>query len=267
MNHHIDIQNELNELNSSLALLRKQPVFNVPDGYFENFAGSVLLRIKQEQSFSPSEELGSLSSLLSGISKKMPYSVPENYFTTLDNELPALLKEEVLPDELSVLKKKVPYEVPTAYFDTLPQQILSKVTGKKQQAKVVSFGRKFVRYAVAAVVITVFATVGIVYLNKEKEQPVYTAHVDVQTMLKDVSDSEIADFISVTNAVTSENGKSATYENVEVSTLLQDIPSSELDEFLDQVAIQNEVKSNENNKSGSEDENESGELNSFGWTH
>ncbi len=133
MNHQIDIQSELKELNSSLSHENKQPVFNVPDGYFENFAGSVLLRIKQEQGLTVSQELDSLSSLLSAIPKTMPYAIPENYFTTLGSDLPALLKEDVLPEELLQLQKTVPYDVPLNYFEQLPEQILAKIGGTKKQ--------------------------------------------------------------------------------------------------------------------------------------
>src|SRR6476661_7700312 len=99
MNSRNAIQQELNDLRSSLPLTNnEQPVFTVPEGYFENLAASVLAKIKSQSPVSAATELEALSPVLAAIPKQTPYSVPENYFTHLATGLPALVHEEALPD-------------------------------------------------------------------------------------------------------------------------------------------------------------------------
>src|SRR5690349_6811988 len=105
------IQDELRELNSTLPSHAKEPVFSVPESYFENFAASVLVRIKEETAVSAADELTSLSPLLAGLSKKMPYGVPENYFSTLDTAIPSLIQEDQLPSFLAEHPRTNPYQV------------------------------------------------------------------------------------------------------------------------------------------------------------
>jgi len=96
-------------------------LMQVPQGYFESLADTILNRIKAENTAAP--ELKELSPMLYSIQK-------ENVFT-----------------------------VPQGYFESLPDQILARV--KPQQAKVVTMQRLTVttilKYAVAAVFTGVMA--------------------------------------------------------------------------------------------------------------
>ena len=80
MNSRIHIQSELEEINSSLPFNVKMPVFNVPEGYFEGLADTILAKVKTEQAISAQEEIAQLSPLLAGISRQLPHFVPDNYF-------------------------------------------------------------------------------------------------------------------------------------------------------------------------------------------
>ena len=57
--------------------------YAVPQGYFEEFAGKLLARVKAGQSGDPREELSVLSPLLDRIDKKSPFRAPEGYFSNL----------------------------------------------------------------------------------------------------------------------------------------------------------------------------------------
>ena len=209
MDSRTHIQSELMELNSSLPFNVKMPVFNVPEGYFESFAEGVLAKIKGKQAVSSSDELAALSPLLAGISRKMPFSVPENYFDEATMSLPSLTLEEPLPEVLSGASKTLPYKVPAGYFEQLPQQVLNRVV--KPKAKVISFNRDWMRYAVAAVLIGIVALSSIVYFSSgNKVDPVKQPEAWIARKLKNVS-------------------------NQELEKMLKDVSDTELDAFLSQV--------------------------------
>jgi hypothetical protein len=244
MNSKNAIQEELRDLDSSLPKCEK-PVFDLPEGYFENFAASVLAKIKGEAEISVQEELQHLSSTLSTIPRTMPFSVPEAYFANLTSNLPTLLKDDFVPEELKKLAKRVPYDVPVDYFENLPAQILSKVA--KPKAKVVSMSaRHWVRYAAAAIVTGLIAISGILYFknNTGKEialDPLKEPKAWVADKLEDVSNQDLEEFISTTDVGL--NGKEIVQTVVtaqEVRKLLNDIPDNELDVFLDEVPTESE---------------------------
>jgi hypothetical protein len=233
------IQDELRELNSTLPSHVKEPVFSVPEGYFENFAASVLMRLKEETAVSAADELASLSPLLAGLSKQMPYDLPQNYFSTLSDNVPALMEEDELPAFLAEAKT-TPYEVPAGYFDNLPAQVVAKVAPK--QAKVVSFNRtRWMRVAAAAIVAGVIAVSGLVYYNS---RPVgstnsSTSESWIANQLKNVSNQDLEEFIETTDATPTE--QMATHKTPEVRQMLKDVSVKELDAFLSQLPAEEEL--------------------------
>jgi hypothetical protein len=223
------------ELNSSLPFNVKMPVFNVPEGYFESFAEGVLAKIKGKQAVSPSDELAALSPLLAGISRKMPFSVPESYFDEATMALPGLIREERLSEVLSGASKTMPYEVPIGYFEGLPQQILNRVA--KPKAKVISFNRNWMRYAVAAVLIGIVALSSIVYFSSgSKVDPAKQPEVWIAKKLKNVSNQELEEFIKTASVVNgTETAKNGMQGSQDVEKMLKDVSDTELDAFLSQV--------------------------------
>ena len=242
MNSHKDIQDELNELGSNLPRKDGQP-FEVPQGYFDGLAASVLAKIKGE-TLSATEELQQLSPLLAGISRKMPYSVPNGYFEQLGNEAPFLMQDEVLPQVLQNADKSMPYLVPNGYFENLPGIILSKVEVKKPQAKLVSFSRSWMKYAVAAVITGLVATTGVLFFNsKNTIDPSKQPDVWVAKKLENVSTEALDDFMVTTGIEEGEGTKIAKAESnteQEVKKLLKDVSNEELDMFLSQLPSENE---------------------------
>jgi hypothetical protein len=239
MNSRTTIQEELKELNSILPPV-KEPVFTVPDGYFENFSATVLSKIKGTDAASVIDELAELSPVLAGLSKKMPFSVPENYFLSLANEVPVLIGNEKLPSILMDFGKKLPYQVPPGYFDGLPAQILAKATHK--QAKVISINRsRWMKIAAAAMVIGVIALSSILYFNNSKAiDPAQQPEAWMAKKLKGFSDQALEEFVNKTDVNTNYQLAQTPAQTAEIRTMLKDISTSDLDDFLSAVPTDDE---------------------------
>jgi hypothetical protein len=239
MNSHNNIQDELNGLNSSLPPVTGHQPFSVPEGYFDNLAASVLAKIKGTENASAAEEIASISPLLAGISRAMPYAVPDNYFEKELEELPFLIAEDPKSSILSLIDKVTPYEVPANYFTYLPEQLLRKVTAPK--AKVVSMaGRKWMRWAVAAMVAGIISLSGYFYFNQKNSGS--DSGRPIAQQLKNVSTKELDEFIKTTDITltSTETAKAKASGKTEVQKLLTDVSDKELDVFLSQVPTDDE---------------------------
>jgi hypothetical protein len=240
MNSRIHISDELRELNSSLPANANEPVFTVPEGYFEHFAASVLAKLKAQEPVAVSDELSALSPLLAAIPKKMPYSTPENYFDELAGGIPSLTREEILPSVLLEHDRRMPYEVPAGYFESLPEVILARVA--KPTAKVVRMSpRRWMRVAAAAMVAGIIAISSLMYFNgNQTVDPQQNPEEWVAKKLKGVSNDALEDFIQATDL--SPNGtQMAKGSATEVRTMLNDVSDRELEKFLEQVPSDEEL--------------------------
>lgn len=240
MNSRIHISDELRELNSSLPANANEPVFTVPEGYFEHFAASVLAKIKAQDPVAVSDELSALSPLLAAIPKKMPYSTPDNYFSELTDGIPSLTKEDVLPAVLQQHDRHVAYEVPAGYFESLPEMILARVA--KPTARVIRMNpRKWMRVAAAAMVAGIIAIGSLLYFNgNQTVDPQQNPEEWVAKKLKGVSNDALEAFIQATDL--SPNGtQTAQGSATEVRTMLNDVSVRELDKFLEQVPSDEEL--------------------------
>ena len=240
MNSHNDIHDELNGLGSNLPPKENQP-FEVPKGYFEGLASSIMAKIKTEN-ISAADELQQISPFLAGINRAMPYSIPDGYFENLGNEAPFLIRDEVLPQSLSMAGKAMPYLVPNGYFENLSGNIISKLEIEKPKAKVVSFSRGWMKYAAAAVITAVVATTGFLYFGNNKSiDPAKQPDVWVAQKLENVSDQALDEFMKTTGVSTKNQQLAKSDQNKpEVKKLLKDVSNEELDMFLSQVPSDNE---------------------------
>jgi hypothetical protein len=247
MNRSNHIQDELNGLNSSLPSEVNSGPYAVPDGYFDEFAATVLARIKGSQSLTAAEEISQLSPLLAGISRSMPFELPAGYFQSNIDVLPAITFDEEESLVLSFIDKEMPYEVPRGYFANFPEQVLE--TAEANRPRVVKMsGRKWIRMAVAAMIAGIVAFSGITYFSGNRNstgssnntvavnQTTGTQRQDLKKDLKTVSTEELDAFIKTT-AVTVNT--TATAQNTpkasDVKTFLKDVSDKELDQFLDEV--------------------------------
>lgn len=236
MNSRNAIHDELKDLRSSLPFDNKQPVFTVPEDYFENFAASVLAKVKRQLPAMATDELESLSPVLAAIPKKMPFSVPENYFSNLTSSLPALVGDEVLPGLLAQHNKQMPYTVPTGYFDNLPNAILQKVDAPPT-AKIISFGNRWMRYAAAAAITGLVAISSILYFKSSPATIDATKHPGqwVAQKLQHVSNADLEAFINSADVNVTGQQMAQGSSKTEVRKMLTDVSNKDLDAFLEGV--------------------------------
>ncbi len=241
-----NILQELTELKSLLANLPAQNVYSVPAGYFDGLATQMLNRIKGMEAATAGEELSYLSPLLSSISKQMPYTLPAGYFEGLDlehitkdnDDLSAKGELETLSPLLAGLKKEMPYQVPQGYFENLAPAI--PAAENQPATRVVSLGsRKWFRYAAAAVMVGVIATITVMVIRRNENpqgQSLARYEKKLNKEIKKMSDKELDDFIQYTEAGLdgSENVKNNSTDDVK--ELLKDVPVEELKEFLDETS-------------------------------
>jgi hypothetical protein len=121
------ILNELNQLSPVVAGISRKSLFEVPENYFEQFADTVMLRIKSMQT---NEELPS-----SLINKNTPFiSPPADYFESFAEKMLNRIKAEannsvdeelaILSPVLSKIKRVTPFSVPQGYFEELSDNVL-----------------------------------------------------------------------------------------------------------------------------------------------
>ena len=79
-------QEELHYLSSLLGSISKKMPYAVPANFFDGLTESVIASVKNEHT-TPAEELEELSPLLSGLKKEMPFSVPQDYFEKLNSTI------------------------------------------------------------------------------------------------------------------------------------------------------------------------------------
>lgn len=244
-----NIQNELRDLNSLLPANSSQPLFSVPEGYFDGLAARILENVKKEDN-GAAAELSALSPLLASLSKENVYYLPEGYFEENIAALPFVVKEDasVL---LNTIGKDLPYTVPDNYFDLLPERTMANLTRPK--AKVVPFfSRTWMRVAVAAVIGGAICVGGYQLLNNDTSngpstatvyQPADTAKnlvaenkTTVAQDIKNVSTEELDAFIgAVPYNPAKFQKKVPSPAGNEVEVLLKDVSENEINAFLDQL--------------------------------
>lgn len=218
-----NIKQELKELGSQLSDATYHAGYQAPEGYFDTLPARVMQRIRAMYAADADTELKKLSPLLSCISKKTPYVAPEGYFDNM--EVPA---DETLSPVLASLKTTNPYSAPEGYFERLPSLMAARVN--KESAKIISLSpRKWIRYAVAAMMVGLVATIGFLVVNQDGNKNNPTAQV--KKSLRKVSTDEINLFIEQTGITGSEMVKVETRN--EIKDLLKDVSDKEIQEFLD----------------------------------
>jgi hypothetical protein len=240
MNSRPTIQQELKDLSSFLPHDIEQPVFTVPDGYFENFAASVWQKLRSQHLQTPYDELTELSEVLAAIPKKNPYTVPENYFSGFTLNVPSLVREEQMPEALQAIGRQMPHTVPAGYFDGLADAVLEKVT--KPAAKVVSFNRaRFMRIAAAAVVTGIIAISGFLFFGKGEQtiDPNQKSGEWVAKSLQNVSNQALDEFIMTTD-IGYQASNTPNSNPTDVKHMLEGVSNSELDAFLEGIPTGNE---------------------------
>ena len=244
----------LQENNSLIDLNTPGESNDVPAGYFDLLATSILEKIKTGET--ADDEIRHLSPLLADIQHKNVFEVPKGYFNTLDSQITQKVQNHSSADEikalsplLSEVRNRPTFEVPVGYFNGLSDDILKKL---QPQAKVVSMqrGSRFIKYAVAAMMTGVIA----LGIYKYFDQPGSTVSGDaaVATLdssiekgknmndqqfndaLANLTDADIAKYLEKNGDIT------------DVATLTNNLDESILpsqdDYLLDEATLENYLK-------------------------
>ncbi len=118
---------------------------DVPEGYFDRLADSILQKIKTAET--ANDEIRNLSPLLYQIQKNNVFEIPEGYFNSLNETIINKIKTASyeaapmeLPPFLSGIQKKNVFETPAGYFENLDEIIIGrlKTATSKEELKVLS---------------------------------------------------------------------------------------------------------------------------------
>lgn len=234
MEQNSHISAELMEMAPTIAHLSKQQLYQVPAGYFDMLAISIIQKIQQKEN------------------QHTPFTVQAGYFNTLAGSIMEKIKAQavsVAPDEiqaeleivaplLNTISRQMPYKVPDAYFETIPT-LISGQAAKMQDtpAKVIGInliGRKWANYAAAASVLFIIATTSWLYAGKQIGR--LDKSPSIQQRIASLNDNDIANYLIEEAESTGENVSNPEDQSPELQKMLQNTSDEELINYLDEPA-------------------------------
>ena len=247
------VKEEETVLSSTLQQANNNP-YQVPPDYFNNLPAIILNRVKTSTTDNAKEELEIASPLLGQIGKKMPFSTPAGYFEELgENAFAGAQAIDFVNEALengspltNGLKRMPVYEVPAGYFEQLPRQILKAVKAQ-QPAKVVSmsFTRRVIRYAAAAVVAGLIVTAGWLYFGKGDIGP----GVGPIASLDSISDDILENYLENQTPAPAETALAANTTADELNAtdmkdLLADVSDDDLQQYIEKYSTVKDIQTN-----------------------
>jgi hypothetical protein len=250
------VKEEETTLSSTLQQANNNP-YQVPTDYFNNLPAIILNRVKTQATDNVKEELNIVSPLLGQIGKKMPFSTPAGYFEELgENAIAGAQAIDFVNDALengspltNGLKRMQVYHVPAGYFEQLPGQVIKAIRAQ-QPAKVVSmsFTRRALRYAAAAVVAGLIVTAGVFYLNRGHK--IVEGGKDVVVASKDldsISDDNLENYLENQTPAPAEATLAANAEELTASDmkdLLADVSDDDLQQYIEKYSTVKDIQTN-----------------------
>lgn len=229
-----EILTEIQEIAPFLG--KSDPVgnpYNLPIGFFENFPGLLMHRIRLEANvtgdhvkkiteISPADEILEVSPLLAGLQYKTTYKAPEGYFESLNTMISSsgLLHENRSPASESA---------------TVVQISSGKITGiyaeenVSKKGKIFNFSRAL-KYSVAACLV---ALLGLTLFNMNRNSV-----TDPINGLTTVSNQDMANFLDAedihwTPGVSSSSGTaSVEFSDNDIHELFSNISDDELEQYV-----------------------------------
>jgi CRISPR/Cas system CMR-associated protein Cmr5 small subunit len=197
-----------------------------------------------------SEELNSLSQHVAQLPKNTPFTVPVGYFDNFPARLMDAIQNEASEEELfelspllKTLKHENPYTLPDGYFNHL------KVEIPKHKAPVVGVYtiRSWAKYAAAACLLGIIATVFFVS-KTENETSLALQPKETESLQNKVSPDAIAMYLeemdNLSVAETTENEQVETESNLlvdmsseTIEEILQEIPDKDISLYMDQDGL------------------------------
>ena len=248
------VKGEEVSLSSALRQANNNP-FQVPQGYFDSLPETILNRVKATATDSAHEELEILSPLLSQLGKKMPFSTPAGYFNEVSEHAVAgaqaidfvNVELENLSPLMQGIKRIMVYEVPAGYFNQLPGQVMKAIKAQ-EPAKVVSmsFTRRVLRYAAAAVVAGLIVTAGWMFLGKG-HHIIDNPGGDI-AKFDSISDETLQKFIENQTPTPAETAlASTTVEELDANDMkdmLADVTDEDLQVYLEKYSTLKNIQTN-----------------------
>ncbi|WP_212001697.1 hypothetical protein [Chitinophaga sp. HK235] len=239
MNKHQNISNELKQLAPDANWPADVP-FTVPAGYFDRFPETVL------------QQVHLLKPDFSGIViPNHPYTTPAGYFDSLPQaimqrikgaeENPVEAELEALSPLIAAIPRQTPFTVPAGYFDSLTVHPPAHVA---PSLRIVHRNpvRKWIRYAVAACLITFTSTTALLFLQKE-------SHLNVEKQLEGLDNQDIEFYLQNHTDVFDNDAIFASFADVTAPETLQqqlneEIPPAAIEQYLQQSDLSKEVVPN-----------------------
>jgi hypothetical protein len=218
------IIDELKEISPFLAENRVSSPYQVPAGYFNNLADTVMDRIT----------VGVVLPEVPAAS----YQVPVGYFEGLAgnilskihrqgnvNDVRAEL-EEIAPMLNSISRSNV-YAAPEGYFD---RSIFIPASEKKAKVVKMNFAKRWTQYAAAAVMAGILVTGAFLYTDNNKSEFDQQSQVDVPSELNKLSENELVKYL--------DNPEQSIATNVvnEAQSDVKNLSDEELDQYLKENA-------------------------------
>jgi len=192
-------EGELEILSPLLKGLKKKNIFNVPQGYFDEFSGNAIAGAKAIE-------------FVNG---------------ELENLSPLMMS----------LKDKQLYETPSGYFEAFPAAMLKKAKESTSRVKVISMNntRRVMRFAVAAAVIGFIAVITWFYTHQPKSESLKEPEITA-TQLHQFSDTELQSFVESESVIVAEPFavSSDAFTDADIKDLLADISDEELQKYIDE---------------------------------
>jgi hypothetical protein len=176
--------------------LPETSVFEVPEGYFENFGQALQARLED---FRQITEQGATPW---PTAKATPYQIPEGYFEGFEENIQKLLFEQEIPADqeveqlsplLSGLKNAQPYQVPAGYFEKPVH------TGAEPRAKAIEHPStrsiKLARWVAAASVIFILMFGGWQFLGNTSGTDLNPG-TSFEKSLAEIPNARIKDWLS-----------------------------------------------------------------------
>jgi len=227
-----DIIQELSDLGSRLPGNISINVYSVPPGYFEGFSEQMLSLIKANESLT----------WLSSLPKEMPFNVPDRYFDELDEKIMEIIRSrpdyqtsteelESISPLLSSISKRPVYSVPKGYFENFRPGV-----EEKKETKVISItGRKWFRYAAAAIIVGVILMAGAIAINNSSKDSAGKTLAKFEKEVKKINDvkstENLIDFMDTGLNEKELASRQKSSKPDDVQQLLKDVSLDELKDF------------------------------------
>jgi len=227
-----DIIQELSDLGSNLQVNTSKNIYSVPFGYFEGFSEEMLGLIKANESLT----------WLSSLPKEIPFTVPDRYFNKLDEQIMEIIRShpdyqtsreelESVSPLLNTISKRPVYSVPKGYFENFKPG----VEEKKDPKVVLITGRKWLRYAAAAIIAGVILMAGLIAFNNNNKDSGDKTLAKFEKEVKKINDVKSTDtLIDFMDAGLNEKELASNQKSIktdDVQQLLKDISIDELKDF------------------------------------